>query len=81
MDKQYVHNLHRKELKLMPREKEAYRDNLERICEKFPVRELLTIGDVCAFLGCSRNNKVIKSLPFKNRYISKATLARALCPK
>lgn len=59
------------------REKVAYRDNLERLNEKFPDKELLTKKDVAGFLGvCTKF--VSKTYPFKNNYISKATLARAL---
>lgn len=62
----------------MPREKEAYRDNLERICEKFPHKEVLNIKEVVEFTGMSRDF-VRKAYPFsKDRVISKATLARAL---
>ena len=61
----------------MPREKEAYRDNLERLCEKFPDKELLNVTDVMSFLGVSRRY-VTKAYPFKDNKISKATLAREL---
>ena len=61
----------------MAREKEAYRDNLERINERFPEKELLTKTDVATFLGVS-TKFVSKYYQFKNNYISKATLARAL---
>lgn len=59
------------------REKAAYRDNLERLNERFPNKELLTKKDVASFLGvCYRF--VDKTYPFNGNYISKATLARAL---
>jgi hypothetical protein len=61
----------------MPIEKESYRDNLERIHGMFPDKELLTKTDVAKFLGVS-TKFVCKYYPFKNNYISKATLARAL---
>ena len=61
----------------MPREKEAYRDNLERLCEKFPDKELLNVSEVVKFLGVSRRY-VEKAYPFKGNKISKATLARIL---
>ena len=61
----------------MPREKEAYRDNLERIIARYPDKELLTVKEVCVFLG--RDYQTVKKLiPFKNNYISVATLARCL---
>lgn len=62
----------------MSREKEYYRDNLERITERFPNRELLTVKDVCSFTGLCYNT-VRKRYPFKNNYITAATLARCLC--
>ena len=59
------------------RDKPAYRDNLERLNEKFPDKELLTKKDVAQFLGvCYRY--VSANYPFKGNYISKATLAREL---
>lgn len=61
----------------MSREKEAYRDNLERLCERFPDKELLNVTDVVRFLGVSRRY-VEKAYPFKDNKISKATLAREL---
>lgn len=67
----------RKETTGMPREKEGYLDNLIRLQEKFPDRELLRIGEVCAFCGIT-NRTAKKMFPFKNNYISLATLARCL---
>lgn len=63
----------------MAREKDAYRDNLERLNEMFPDRELLMIKDVMAFCGISRNTakKWFKYNPVTKR-ISKADLARAV---
>ena len=61
----------------MPREKEAYRDNLERLNEAFPNKELLRIKDVAAFCGICTKYAAVR-FPFKDRYISKATLAREL---
>ena len=61
----------------MPREKPAYRDNLERISERFPNKEMLTVKDVSAF--CGLNIKTVKKLfEFKNNYISVAKLAREM---
>ena len=61
----------------MPREKPAYRDNLERITERFPGKEMLTVKDVCAF--CGLNNRTVKKLfEFNNNYISVAKLAREM---
>ena len=59
------------------REKAGYRDNLERIVERFPDKELLTKKDVAEFCGVDRR-RVGKLFPFKNNLISVATLAREL---
>ena len=62
----------------MPREKISYRDNLERIHERFPDKECLTITEVQAFTGLTYY-KVRKRFEFaEDRTISKAKLARAL---
>ena len=61
----------------MPREKESYRDNLERISEKFPSQELLTVKDVATFCGLDRRT-VARLYSFKSCYISKAVLAREM---
>lgn len=61
----------------MPREKPTFRDNLERLDQRFPNKELLSIKDVISFTGmCYRT--VISRFDFQDRYISKANLARAL---
>lgn len=50
----------------MPREKEAYRKNLERLCERFPEKELLNATDDVKFLGVTRryveNTRSVKLL-------------------
>lgn len=61
----------------MPLEKLAYRDNLERLCEVFPNGEMLNMKQVKEFTGLSYPT-VAKMFSFKNKYISKATLAREL---
>lgn len=69
----------------MAREKESYRDNLERLDKMFPDKDLLTPNDVVAFTGVCRQT-VIKLFDFnsklvgkrKDHYISKAKLAREL---
>ena len=61
----------------MPREKPAYRDNLERLDKRFPDKELLTQKEVAEFTGLCRQS-VSKIFPFKRFGISKATLAREL---
>lgn len=62
----------------MPREREAYRDNLERIIERFPGKEILTYRDVCAFLG--KDYKTVKKIFPKPKCggIPIVLLARAL---
>jgi len=62
----------------MPRECEAYRDNLDRLEKRFPCKELLTIHDVLGFTGIKNFYTVKKLFPFQSNYISKATLARCL---
>ena len=62
----------------MPREKEAYRDNLELLLQMFPEKKVLNIKDVSRFAGCDYRTAA-KRYPFdKNKTISIATLARAL---
>ena len=62
----------------MPREKPSYRDNLERLDNIFPSREMLTVTDVSNFTGvCRRVAKKMFSFN-QNNYISKATLAREM---
>lgn len=61
----------------MPREREGFRDNMERLNEFFPSRELLNVSDLVSFTG--RNRDVVKKLfNFKNGYISKVEVARTL---
>ena len=61
----------------MPKEKASYRDNLERILEAFPDKEMLTRKDAAAFLG--RDVRTIdKHLVFTKMGISKASLARQI---
>jgi hypothetical protein len=60
-----------------PREKEAYRDNLERLDDQFPDKEFLTRTEVAQFAGINYRTAG-KLFPFKGKYISKATLARCL---
>ncbi len=39
-------------------EKPSYRDNLERIKEFFPTKELLNVKDVATFCGLNRKNGI-----------------------
>lgn len=61
----------------MSREKECFRDNLERISERFPGRELLTVQDVSQYTGMDRRT-VKKLFEFTHNYISVVNLARGL---
>jgi len=61
----------------MPREKELFRDNLQRLDEFFPRKEVLNVKEVMQFTGLSRNG-VTKLYPFKNCFISKVKLASEL---
>ena len=61
----------------MPREKEAYRDNLERLKSVFPDKELLNIKEVSTFCGIDVRT-VKKIFNITDKYISIASLARKL---
>ena len=62
----------------MPREKPSYRDNLERLNEVFPDKELLNKTEVGNFLGIHRKTAG-KWFSFNvNGLTTKATLAREL---
>lgn len=62
----------------MAREREAFRDNLERLNERFD-HELLTVADVVKFTGASRSSvcRWFRFHPVTHR-ISKADLARQI---
>lgn len=67
----------------MPREKEAYRDNLERLDAAFPNAEILSLHQVCKYLRIDPRTAAAADIPFKTigvrkSIISKATLARYL---
>lgn len=57
----------------MSREKEDYRLNLERLLVLFGRKEMLSLKDVCDYLGCDRRTILnTKNFPIKqigNRYI------------
>lgn len=63
----------------MPREHPDYRNNLERLNELIPDRELLTPADVMKITGYKSIDTVKKYFPFTNRRISKAAVARIMC--
>ena len=62
----------------LPREKECFRDNLVRLDEVFPDKEMLKINDVVSFTGL--NYRTVKKIfPFgKCNVISKVVMARAM---
>lgn len=62
----------------MAREKEAYRDNLERIKEAFPDKEILSLKETAEFTGL--NWRTVKKMFSFNQFnkISVATLAREM---
>ena len=66
----------------MPREKECFRDNLARLDEKFPGKELLTKAEVVAFLGISPSTMTRRAKEYgfapRCKHVSKVKLARAL---
>lgn len=63
----------------MPREKEDYRANLERLNELYPDREMLSITETMKVMGYRTRDTARKYIPFTNRRVSKATLARIMC--
>ena len=66
----------------MPREKELYRDNLERVCERFK-SEMIPLKDAADFIGCDvRTLQSDRDFPVKKLgrkyYVSSVALARWL---
>lgn len=71
------------EVRHLAKEKEAYRDNLERLDAAFPDAEILSFHQVCKFLRMDPRTAAAAKIPFKTigvrkSIISKATLARYL---
>ena len=66
----------------MSREKELFRDNLERLDQAFPGRELLTQTEAARYCGVSRITikDHVGTVP-NGTQISKTMLARYLCGK
>lgn len=54
----------------MAREKETFRDNLERLKERFPDQETITINDAVAYLGAGMT---------RDRLLRDETFPRRLC--
>lgn len=63
----------------MSREKEDYRANLERLNTLYPDHEMLTIPETMKIMGYKSKDTAKKYVPFTNRRVSKATLARIMC--
>ena len=64
----------------MPREKEDYRANLERLNELYPSHEMLTITEVMQVMGYRSRDTAKKHVLFnRDKRVSKATLARIMC--
>jgi hypothetical protein len=50
----------------MPREPDGYRQQLERLAELYPGKEVLSIQEVCKMLGCHRQTLLAdKTFPAK----------------
>ncbi len=65
------------------REPDGYREQLERLAELFPGKEVLTLPDVCKMMGCHRQTLLAdKTFPAKRinsqgkYYIPIVSLAR-----
>lgn len=56
----------------------AYRENLQDILEFSQGRRLLTISEVRRYTGLKDDRTIKRRYPFKDGYISAATLARCL---
>jgi len=62
----------------MSRETKYYRDNLARIMEAFPEKEVLTLTDISKWWGVSSRVVSRELHLYRGQYISKATLARKM---
>lgn len=65
------------EVNEMALEKPSYRDNLERIKEVYPNKEMLNVKNVATFCGLNRKT-VLELFGFNKGYISVAKLAREM---
>lgn len=64
----------------MAREKEGFRDNLERLDAKYPDKELLSLSEAARYLGIHRETatKLLNGKMLPGNKISKVTLARVI---
>ena len=49
----------------MPREKESYRDNLERLMDRFPGKEILSFSEVSQYTGMGYRALMGSGIPLK----------------
>ena len=66
----------------MAREKEGYRDCLERLDKKYPDKEVLKYADLMALFSLSRATIIRSWRPYYNKAvcgIPKTTVARVMC--
>jgi len=64
----------------MAREKENYRDNLQRLDERFPDKELLNVKEAAVWLGVDPRTvpKLLGSKVLPGSKVSKVALAKAI---
>ena len=66
----------------MAREKEGYRDCLERLDKKYPDKEVLKYADLMALFSLSRATIIRSWRPYYNKAVGgipKTTVARVMC--
>jgi len=59
---------------------QLYQDNLQRLWERSNGKEILNLRETAAVLGFKDSRTVKRLYPFKDGYISLATLARCITP-
>ena len=62
----------------MSRDRVGFRENLQDILEFSGGRRMLTVAEVKAYTGLVDYRTIKRRFPFKDRYISAATLAMCL---
>lgn len=62
----------------MPREKELFRVNLERLDAAFPGRELIAKSEVAGWLGISKSTLLRRYALPPGQLVTKTAVARAL---